>query len=363
MGLPQGVGRFLYQSERTISGEGWEGVMQITTIDDSGEWDDFVDKSPSGTLFHKWDFLKTIEKHTGYTLLPYGAYVKNRLACVFPAFLKTSYGMNVVLSPPPRTGVPYMGFVTGPDYDDLTQSGKEIFLKETTTEITGKFEEFSPIYISAQLIPTFNDIREFKWGGYSIESLFTYYVPTDAPLDEIFKGFSRSAKHLIKGIKNNKYGMEMTESSDLIPFYNLLSKRYKEQGIRFPLMSMEYLTDLLRLYPDNIKLYYVYDDNGTIIGSNLAIIYNGKVISWMGTPKPEVNLPVNELIFWEFIKKAKDTNLMFEIGGADTERLCPFKSRFNPFLETNYRVFKRNNIGALAEWAYMNVYKKSSSLI
>jgi len=336
-------------------------MMQILTIDNSGEWDDFVDNSPYGTFFHKWDFLKTIEKHTGHTLLPYGAYQKDRLVCIFPAFLKNNYGLRVVLSPPPSTGVPYMGFVMGSDYDGLTQSGKEVLLKETTTGIIGKLEEFSPIYISAQLIPAFNDVREFKWKGYSIEPLFTYSLPTDSSLDEIFKGFSRSTKHIIKGIKSNKYDIKMIESNELIPFCDLLSKRYDEQHIRFPIVSREYLADLLRLYPDNIKLYYVYDGNGSIIGANMAVIYKDKVISWLGTPKPEVDLPVNELLFWEFVKKAKDSNRAFEIGGADTQRLCAFKSRFNPSLETSYRVVRRGNIGAVAEWVYLNVYKKSSS--
>jgi len=337
--------------------------MQILIIDDSILWDEFVDQSPYGTIFHKWGFLKTIEKHTGYTLLSYGMYVKNRLICIFPAFLKTNYGVNVVLSPPPRTGVPYMGFLMGSDYDALTQSGKEVRMKEMTQEVAKKLDEFSPIYVSFQLVPAFSDIRGFKWSGYSVEPLFTYYLPTDSSLDEIFKGFSRSTRNLVKKIIDNKFNMEMRESTDFAPFFEILSRRYGEQSMRFPLISIEYLEDLLGLYPDNIKLYYVYDENKNIIGSNLAIIYKGKVVSWLGTPKPEVDLPVNDLIFWELIKISKDTNSVFEIGGADTERLCAFKSRFNPSLETNYRVFRRRNIGAVAEWVYMNVYKKSNALM
>ncbi|WP_292464083.1 GNAT family N-acetyltransferase [Methanolobus sp.] len=332
--------------------------MQVLTIDDSSIWDNFIDKSPYGAIFHKWGFLKIIEKHTGYTLLPYGMCVKDRLVCVFPVFLKTNYGVNVILSPPPRTGVPYMGFVMSKEYDTLTQNGKEIRMREIVQGITGKLDEFSPIYVSIQVIPSFIDIREFKWNDYSIELLFTYYLPTEASLEGILKGFSRSTRNVIKKIIENKFNIEMRKSNDVLPFYEILSKRYEEQGIRFPIISIEYLEDLLRLYPQNINLYYVYDEEDNIIGSSLAVIYNGKVISWLGTPKPDVDLPVNDLIFWELIKISKDRNCVFEIGGADTRRLCSFKSRFNPSIETNYRVFKRRNIGALAEWVYLNVYKR-----
>lgn len=335
--------------------------MQLLVIDDSSIWDDFVDRSPYGTLFHKWGFLKTIEKHTGYTLLPYGMYSDDKLICIFPAFLRANYGLNVVLSPPPRTGVPYMGFALGSDHDELTQNGKEVRLREIVKLITEKLEEISPAYVSFQLTPFLDDIREFKWNDYSVDPLFTYYLPTDALLDDIFSGFSRSTRNLLNKIRKNKFNMEMKESNDIALFSDMLSKRYEEQGIRFPITNMDYLTDLLRLYPDNIKLYYVYDENGNIIGSSIVIIFKDKVISWLGTPKPDVDLPVNELLFWELVKIAKETGRMFEIGGADTQRLCSFKSRFNPSLETNYRVFRRRNIGVVAEWVYLNLYKKSSS--
>jgi hypothetical protein len=255
-----------------------------------------------------------------------------------------------------------MGFAMGSDYDGLTQNGKEVRLKETVRDITKRLDELSPVYLSIQLPVAFSDIREFKWSDYSVDPLFTYYLPTDASLDDILKGFSRSTKRLIRGINNNKFGIEMVQSTELAPFFDLLSRRYKEQGLKLPIVSTGYLADLLQLYPDNINLYYVYDKDGVIIGSNLTIMYKNKLISWLGTPKPDVNLPVNEFIFWEFIKMAKETGRIFEIGGADTRRLCSFKSHFNPSLETSYRVFRRSNIGVVAEWAYLNLYKRSSSL-
>jgi len=339
------------------------GTMQISIIHERDVWDRFIDQSPYGTIFHRWDFLKTVEKHTGYTLLTYGIYVKDKLACIFPAFIKTKYRVNAIFSPPPSTGIPYMGFVMSSEYNNLTQSGKEIILKEIVQGITEKFDEFAPIYVSVQLIPNLNDIREFKWNGYLIDPLFTYYLPTDTSLEGIFKGFSRSTKRSMRGIIDNIFKMEMRESADFTYFYRLLSKRYQEQGMRLPIIKKEYLEDLKQFYPDNIRLYYVYDESNNIIGTNLVILYNGKVISWLGTPKPDVSLPVNELIFWELIKIAKDTNSIFEIGGADTRQLCSFKSGFNSSLETNYRVFRRRKVGAVTEWVYLNIYKKSNSLI
>jgi hypothetical protein len=45
--------------------------VSLVLIQDQTSWDQFIDNSPHGLLFHKWNFLKTIELHSGYELLPY----------------------------------------------------------------------------------------------------------------------------------------------------------------------------------------------------------------------------------------------------------------------------------------------------
>ena len=72
-------------------------------------WDSTVDQSPYGLLFHKWDFLKIAEKHTGWMLLPYGVYKGKRLLSLFPLFYKRDLLIKSVFSPPPLSCIPYLG--------------------------------------------------------------------------------------------------------------------------------------------------------------------------------------------------------------------------------------------------------------
>jgi len=39
--------------------------MAVELLEDKRRWDRFVETSPQGLLFHKWDFLKTVERHSG----------------------------------------------------------------------------------------------------------------------------------------------------------------------------------------------------------------------------------------------------------------------------------------------------------
>src|SRR5665647_3548673 len=72
-------------------------------------WDQFVETSPQGSLFHKWDFLKTVERHSMHRFLPYGVYSGEELRCIFPFFIGRDHGLTVMNSPPPNTQIPYLG--------------------------------------------------------------------------------------------------------------------------------------------------------------------------------------------------------------------------------------------------------------
>jgi hypothetical protein len=50
------------------------GKMVVELVKDKEPWDNFVDESFYGLLFHKWDYLKIMERHSGYKLLSYGIY-------------------------------------------------------------------------------------------------------------------------------------------------------------------------------------------------------------------------------------------------------------------------------------------------
>jgi len=93
--------------------------MTIVTLQHKDLWDDLVDRSHHGLIFHKWDFLKIVEKHSGYRLMPLGVYKGDKLTCIFPIFCSREMGMKMVLSPTPHACIPYPGPVMGPMYDGL----------------------------------------------------------------------------------------------------------------------------------------------------------------------------------------------------------------------------------------------------
>src|SRR5271157_5189835 len=99
--------------------------MVVELLEDKKRWDQFVETSPQGLLFHKWDFLKTVERHSKYQFLPYCVYSGEHLRCIFPFFLGRDRVLTVMRSPPPHTQIPYLGIAFDPSVQTLNASAKE----------------------------------------------------------------------------------------------------------------------------------------------------------------------------------------------------------------------------------------------
>ncbi|HMK46807.1 MAG TPA: GNAT family N-acetyltransferase, partial [Methanocella sp.] len=73
--------------------------MTVALMDNKKLWDDLIEESAQGQLFHRWDALKIIQKHTGFKLYPYGIYKGNALIGVFPVFYRSINGVKAIFSP------------------------------------------------------------------------------------------------------------------------------------------------------------------------------------------------------------------------------------------------------------------------
>jgi len=330
--------------------------MTVALMDNKKLWDDLIDESAQGQLFHRWDALKIIEKHTGYKLYPYGVYKGNALIGVFPIFYRSINGVKAIFSPPPSTCVPYMGFAMCAEYEGLKQKRKEHYLSSVVDEVNEDIRKLAPNYVSINLIPNFIDIRPFKWNHYSGDINFTFVIDLDRPLEDIMASFDATCKKNIKRMEKLK--MPIEPATDVDTFYNIMNRRYNEQRLKMPMISSRYLKDLIDAYPANIKLYFLYHD-GKISGLNGNFEYKNKVTLWLGNANMHLDLATNDYLVWQFIKSAWERGFKeLEIQGAGEKRLSEFKSKFSPNLKLCHYIYRKDNIGRLAEVAYANIIRK-----
>lgn len=330
--------------------------MTASTIDDKDTWDTFIDESPSGLLFHKWDYLHLTAKHTESTLLPYAVYKGNEPICAFPLFCKRVHGVSTVFSPPPLTIIPHLGCVMSKNFEGLKQSKKESLLGLVAEDIRNEIRDLSPNYLSITFVPEFNDIRHYLWDRCDAKIRYTYTINLEQPLEVIWNNFHYKLRNKLK--KEAGSGLRLEKSDDVSTLHRLVSERYRDPSLDIPPIKRGYLEDLVRAYPDRIGVYYLYDTEDEVAGVVATQEYK-RFLLWMGTPRLESAHAGNEYLQWLLIRHAKAQGYRtFENMGANNRDLIFFKSRFNPDLTMYFQVEKKDTLGAFSEWAYLSFVKK-----
>lgn len=331
--------------------------MAVTTITDKVLWDKFVDESPFGLLFHKWDFLHIIEKHTGYQLLPYGIYKGDLLIAVFPLFYKKIMGLKTVFSPPPMCSVPYLGFVMYREYDSLRQDRKEEYLNIVVEDVNSELENISPNYIFISLDKGNFDTRPFIWRGYEPDTHYTYVIDLKRELDDIWNSFNSVLRNKIR--KGRRLELEILPDNDASTIYSMMKERYREKGMNVAIVSSQYLQELLECFPEELKCYSVYA-KGAEKPVQTSIMYNYKrCIMWIGGMSTGDLIGVNDYFVWEMIQRAKAAGYKdLEYLGANVRNLCKNRCLYNPTLEMSFSLCKKDMCGRWGEWTYKNFTKK-----
>ncbi len=317
--------------------------MAVDIISDRSSWDRFVEESPDAMLFHKWDFLKIIEKYTGYRLFTYGIYKEKELVSIIPLYHIRKKGLNFVYSPPQTTlsYVPYMGFALSPEYHSLKPREKEDLLYYVINEADKTIRSFSPNYVSLAVAPGNIDVRPYLWNGYECMLQYTYYIDLAKPPEKIFSSFEKNCKHEINAA--SKLNLSLGESNDATQMFGLMSERLSRvKNAFFHRQSPAYVNELLKAFPDNLKMYFAY--NGDVFtGALVDCDYKGRSIGWMGNASAKEGININEYLLWEVMKKSRAAGYrIFENLGADELRLNNFKTKFNPTLVPYFYAIKKD---------------------
>jgi len=329
--------------------------LKCASDDDEQMWNDIVNSSYHGTLFHKYKWLKIIEKHSNSKLYPIIGYRGSVIVGLYPLFFSKRFGIKCVFSPPPGSAVPYLGPILS-DYYDLKQSKRESILKEFLRSIDEFiFNNLNANYVMISIVSDL-DPRPFIWRQYNIQPLFDYFIDLTHGADYVWNNFDKDARDHIKkvlklnNISEKKILIRSGTKNDLNILLDQVAERYSEQNRKLS-ESKEYLEELYETFyqTNNLKLFIVEYD-GKIINGIVGLVDKNKIIFWIGALKPkDKTISSNELLHWEAIKWACENNIeIYEEIGANLERLCRSKSKYNPSVKQRYLATKYSSILYLA---------------
>lgn len=260
-------------------------------------------------------------------------------------------------SPPPQSSIPYLGFVMGRGHATLKPGQGDRQMAVVADEVGREIRRLAPNYVSIDTAPGVTDMRPFMWNGYGLATHFNYVIDLEKPLDILWKDFGKDCKERIRAF--GKGDVSLKASGDVDTYYRLVTKMYADQGLNAPILSKDYLKEIFRRFPENLKFYYLLKD-GEVVDIEAAYAYKDKYkLLWCVSSIQKKMYGNQEFSTWDLIKKAKENgHREFEIVGANVRRFCQYQAKFNPALDMCFTIYRKDARGAAAEWLYANMIRK-----
>jgi hypothetical protein len=334
--------------------------IRLAQSEDENEWDAINARSPHGTIFHQWNWLKIIEKHTRSILYPLIGMKGNTPIGIFPLFFEKKGPIRMVFSPPPYAALFYLGPVLA-EYDSLRQEKREtnyLGLQNSVEQFI--INNLKANYVSISLCPGLQDPRPFTWSGYNFEPQYDYIIDLSVGPDALFRTLNKKQRQNLKRAKKRGISIETGGEKEYIKILDLMDIRYKQQG-KIVTVPRDYFLDLYHEYNDNIKIFIAKNGSEIITGS-IEIQYKDTHYSWIGNPKPisRISPSPNDILIWESINHAFQHGYKYYVtmNAAGDKRLHSYYvSKFNPKLVIHHSLKRNSVLAGIFEKGYTNFLK------
>ena len=296
----------------------------------SEEWENIVTQSNNGTIFHTRKF---ISYHPKDRFIDHSIvfYKNNQLFTLFPAVELNESDKKILVSHP---GTSMGSFVTPADLS-FHDSLQLVNLLNTYIKKLG----FSSIIIT--LPPIIYNKRKTNYIDYSLLKYGYRYVKREVSSilfleDSIEKNvnkFKPSHRQALR--KAQRSGVVIKKTDDFNSFYNILKKNLKNRHNVRPTHTVNELSKLKKLFPENIILYGAFIE-GSMVGGVVNFIANNDVILSFyisHDEKYQEYRPIN-LLFYEVLKDAITNNFkvfdfgIFTVNVEPNMGLAKFKENF-----------------------------------
>ena len=338
--------------------------LVIADDDYSAKWDAIVDSTSCGhsTIFHKWRWLKSVEKYTNSEFFPLVGQKGTEPVFLMPLFKERKFFLNMAFSPPPHVAIPFLGPVMV-DYDELKQNKKQSNLFDFHDVLNAFLKEQKVSYLNTVFPIGLFDVRPFIWNSYNANATFNYRFDLTQGEERLWQNLKKRTR---KNIKNAEKRINVVQGGKdaLRKIYSQLQERYDEQNRKLT-CKLPYLEEVYDEFSENFLILNAEID-GEFVGGLVNLMYKDSIYSWIGNAKTDVaGLYPNDLLIWKSLSYGCGNNyrLFYEIG-ANTPRLIKYKANFNPELVLNFTVERYNNFSLkLFKKLYRDILRERIELI
>ncbi len=311
------------------------------------EWRDALPDSGL-EVFHRPAALEVLGEHVSGELELYGGFKGQEAIGLLPVVVEDRLVGTTVTSPPPSMNVPRLGPVlmpTSPKRRKIEKVNRD-FTEQVLDEIdTDGLSLFRMVCNSA-----YGDPRPFVWEDYDLSTQFTYVVDLeDTTTDDVMSNFSSGLRREIRDAEDLDVTISVEGVEGAREVYDATRARYEEQDRSFPI-EWDYVRDVITALDEHARAYVARDPSGEFVGGITTLYSTDAAYFWQGGTRSEYDgVSVNGLLHWHIIRDiVEDPDLEgitgYDLMGANTERLCRYKAKFDADL-VPYYVVESDGVG------------------
>ena len=314
--------------------------IEVRIERDEERWNRCVERSPHATPFHHRAALDVLAEHANATLYPLIGYKGQEPVGILPLFEIKKGPLSAVFSPPPDLWVPYLG----PALCNFQKLKRRKVERRHRRFVDASLEliesECSPRYTLVRSGTRYLDVRPFEWNDFEITPRHTYVVDITPDREELLGGFSSDARSNIRSGEEADCVIEEGGPEAIERTIEQVAARHEHQDETY-LVEPEFVVDLYERLPEGAVRPYACRIDGEFVAGMVALEDDQTIYRWQGGAKPDVDLPVNDMIDWRIIQDAKERGrTRYDLVGANNPRLCKYKAKFDPELATYHSIQK-----------------------
>lgn len=313
-------------------------IVREVGRDEHSLWDELVDSSPQGTIFHKSFWLNANSEFFNQKLRIIGCFEGDSLLGGCSFFVRTSRGVFETATAT-CTLTPYGGFVIAPFNSDTKKSqGQWIRYEEVMRSLCSAISAERFDHIKLVNSPGFIDIRPLTWNGWQDQVFYTYSLDL-ASHDEA--NASKSMKYNLRKASANNLAIKQVLDASL--FYELFSMTFERQNIKPPVQE-EYFKKMFDLLRDqnSCGMWIVETPEGEKACAHNIVWDNKRAYAWTAGSNTELrSVRANVMLEWEIIKQFKERGFKeYNMFMGNLPQLTTYATNFNPQLAPYYGVEK-----------------------
>lgn len=296
-------------------------------------WDEFVENSPQGTLFHSGAWKHVVDKALGSgRLVMLGCFDEFALCGGVVLLDRERFGQRTAVTP---LLTPYVGFLLdSPPGEKLSDqiSRDNRVLDALARALIEKYG-----YVSLINPPALEDTRPLSNAGFVLTPRFTYLLNLRLPVEELWMRLDGSVRRQVR--KAERADFDISDNLDPELGFRLLESTFTRRGEACPvpraffdeIVESERLRDARRV---------LCAHRGGELASFIVGLRDARNVYYAvaATNADLLAEGVSSLLVWEMMKtQASEGAALLDFVGANIPSIARFKEGFNPRLQIYFQ--------------------------